>query len=132
METAKAWKPTPNGTPQGAVICQRPPALPFGLPPAGYLAPLGCPLLANIYLNPLDHEMARRNRRMLRFADDFIVLCHTEAEAREVLAEVQQWVAEAGLTLHPEKTRIVNVAAGEGFEFASRGRAHPFGAAYRL
>jgi RNA-directed DNA polymerase len=96
METAKEWKPTPNGTPQGAVIS---------------------PLLANIYLNPLDHEMARRGRRMLRFADDFIVLCHTEAEAREVLAEVQQWVAEAGLTLHPEKTRIVNVAAGEGFEF---------------
>jgi RNA-directed DNA polymerase len=96
MESAKAWEPTPSGTPQGAVIS---------------------PLLANIYLDPLDHDLARRGRMMLRYADDFIVLCQTETEAREALAEVRQWVEAAGLTLHPEKTRIVNVAAGEGFEF---------------
>jgi RNA-directed DNA polymerase len=96
METGKAWEPTSNGTPQGAVIS---------------------PLLANLYLDPLDHEMARRGRQMIRYADDFILLCRSEAEAMEVLAEVRQWVEEAGLTLHPQKTRIVNTAAGESFEF---------------
>jgi RNA-directed DNA polymerase len=96
METAKGWKPTENGTPQGAVIS---------------------PLLANIYLDPLDKEMGRRGRKMTRYADDFIVQCRSEAEAREVLAEVRRWVEEAGLALHPEKTRIVNTAAAESFEF---------------
>jgi RNA-directed DNA polymerase len=98
MESAKEWEPTKSGTPQGAVIS---------------------PLLANIYLDPLDHAMARRGWKMVRYADDFILLCQSESEAREVLAAVRQWVAEAGLTLHPEKTRLVNLAAGESFEFAS-------------
>jgi len=96
MDSAKEWEPTSSGTPQGAVIS---------------------PLLANIYLDPLDHLMAARGWKMLRYADDFILLCASEAEAREVLAAVQQWVSEAGLTLHPEKTRLVNLAAGESFEF---------------
>lgn len=96
METGKEWEPTENGTPQGAVIS---------------------PLLANIYLDPLDHEMARRGRRMVRYADDFILMCRSEAEAEEALAEVRCWMGKAGLTLHPEKTRIVNVRAGESFEF---------------
>lgn len=96
MESAKEWKPTSNGTPQGAVIS---------------------PLLANVYLDPLDHAMARQGWQMVRYADDFILLCHSEAEARAALAEVRQWVEEAGLTLHPEKTRLVNLAAGESFEF---------------
>jgi RNA-directed DNA polymerase len=96
METGKAWEPTPNGTPQGAVIS---------------------PLLANIYLDSLDHEMARRGRQMTRYADDFILICQSETEAQEALAEVRQWVEAAGLTLHPEKTQIVNTAAGESFEF---------------
>ena len=96
METGQAWEPTSNGTPQGAVIS---------------------PLLANIYLDALDHEMALRERQMTRYADDFILLCQSETEAQEALAEVRRWVEEAGLTLHPEKTRIVNMAAGESFEF---------------
>src|SRR3954471_4152339 len=54
---------------------------------------------------------------MIRYADDFILLCHSEAEAVEALAEVRQWVEEAGLTLHPQKTKIVNTVAGESFEF---------------
>ena len=54
---------------------------------------------------------------MTRYADDFILLCRSEAEAQEALAEVRQWVEEAGLTLHAEKTRIVNTVAGESFEF---------------
>lgn len=96
METGREWEPTENGTPQGAVIS---------------------PLLANVYLDPLDQEMVRKGRRMTRYADDFVILCQSEAEAQAVLAEVRQWVSEAGLTLHPEKTKIVNLAAGESFEF---------------
>jgi RNA-directed DNA polymerase len=96
METGRGWEPTVSGTPQGAVIS---------------------PLLANVYLDPLDHEMARNERRMTRYADDFVILCQSEAEAQAALAEVRQWVSEAGLTLHPEKTKIVNLAAGGSFEF---------------
>jgi RNA-directed DNA polymerase len=96
LESAKGWTPTETGTPQGAVIS---------------------PLLANLYLDPLDHEMIRQGRRMVRYADDFIVLCRSEAEAREALVEVQRWVQAAGLTLHPTKTKLVDLNAGESFEF---------------
>ena len=84
-----------TGTPQGAVVS---------------------PLLANIYLNPLDHSMAAQGREMVRYADDFVILCRTEAEAKEALREVEQRTQAAGLTLHPTKTRIVN-AAQDGFDF---------------
>jgi RNA-directed DNA polymerase len=53
---------------------------------------------------------------MVRYADDFVVLCRTEAEAQAVLEYLRQWTQEAGLTLHPDKTRIVN-ASTEGFDF---------------
>ena len=46
-----------------------------------HVAPLHCPLLANIYLDPLDHPMAAKGWEMTRYADDFIIQCHTEAEA---------------------------------------------------
>lgn len=88
------WTPT-EGTPQGAVIS---------------------PLLSNIYLNPLDHEMARNGYEMVRYADDFVVLCRTEAEAEAALGRVRAWVEAQGLSLHPEKTRIAD-ADGTGFEF---------------
>ena len=88
------WTPT-EGTPQGAVIS---------------------PLLSNIYLNPLDHEMARNGYEMVRYADDFVVLCRTEAEAEAALERVRAWVEAQGLSLHPEKTRIAD-ADGTGFEF---------------
>ncbi len=96
MESMKEWNPTETGTPQGAVIS---------------------PLLANIYLSPLDHQMDAQGYEMIRYADDFVILCRTESEAREVLAKVQAWMAEAGLTLHPEKTRIVDATRKGGFEF---------------
>jgi RNA-directed DNA polymerase len=95
LEELKGWQPTERGTPQGAVIS---------------------PLLANLYLNPLDHEVARRGWEMVRYADDFVVLCRTREEADAVLTFLQQWTVEAGLTLHPTKTRIVN-AQVEGFDF---------------
>jgi RNA-directed DNA polymerase len=95
MEELKGWQPTERGTPQGAVIS---------------------PLLANLYLNPLDHELERRGWGLVRYADDFVVLCRTKEEAQTVLAFLRQWTAAAGLTLHPTKTRLVH-ATEEGFDF---------------
>lgn len=95
METARSWTPT-KGSPQGAVIS---------------------PLLSNIYLDPLDHKMAAAGIEMIRYADDFVLLCRSEAEAREALALAQRWLDDAGLTLHPDKTRIVDAAQRGGFDF---------------
>ena len=85
------------GTPQGGVIS---------------------PLLANIYLDDLDQQMAKRGRMMVRYADDFVIICQTPEEATDALAEVQHWTAQAGLTLHPTKTRIVDLRQpGAWFDF---------------
>ena len=96
METGKGWQPTERGTPQGAVLS---------------------PLLANIYLNPLDHQMAAAGWAMTRYADDFIIQCRSREEAEAALAAVRQWMVAAGLTLHPEKTRIVDASQPGGFDF---------------
>ena len=63
------------------------------------------PLLSNIYLNPLDHLMAQQGFEMVRYADDFVILCRSPEEAAKALAVVQAWTAEAGLTLHPTRRR---------------------------
>ena len=90
------WTPV-SGTPQGAVIS---------------------PLLANIYLHPLDERMAALGYRMVRYADDFVVLCESREAAAAALAEIRRWVAENGLCLHPDKTHVGDWrVAGEGFEF---------------
>ena len=96
LEEAKGWQPTECGTPQGGVIS---------------------PLLANLYLDPLDQQMARAGWEMVRYADDFVILCRSEAEAQAALATVRVWVGEAGLTLHPEKTRVVDASQPGGFDF---------------
>ena len=96
MESGKGWTPTDKGTPQGAVLS---------------------PLLANLYLNPLDHRMAQRGWEMVRYADDFVVLCASREQAEQALQQVRQWVAEAGLVLHPTKTRIVDASQKGGFDF---------------
>lgn len=90
LEDLSAWTPE-KGSPQGAVVS---------------------PLLSNIYLDPLDHLMAEQDFEMIRYADDFVILCRTREDAERALAVVQQWTAEAGLTLHPEKTHIVDMAEG--------------------
>jgi RNA-directed DNA polymerase len=95
LEELKGWQPTERGTPQGAVIS---------------------PMLANLYLNPLDHELERRGWGLVRYADDIVVLCRTRAEAETVLNYLREWTTAAGLTLHPTKTRIVE-ATVEGFDF---------------
>jgi len=90
------WTPT-QGTPQGAVMS---------------------PLLANLYLHALDELMRDRGHRMVRYADDFVILCRSRDEADAALAEVREWVQANGLTLHPEKTHIGDWRQpGEGFEF---------------
>jgi RNA-directed DNA polymerase len=81
------------------------------------------PLLANMYLNALDHAMSAAGYEMVRYADDFVILCRSEEEARQALERVREWTAQAGLILHPEKTRIVKIAGpeeegpGDGVDF---------------
>jgi RNA-directed DNA polymerase len=96
MEEMKEWQPTEQGTPQGSVLS---------------------PLLANIYLTPLDHLMAQAGYQMTRYADDFVIQCRTRAEAETAMARVRAWVTQAGLKLHPDKTRIVDATQRGGFEF---------------
>jgi len=75
------------------------------------------PLLANIYLNPLDHIMADLGYEMVRYADDFVVLCRSQEEAEKALTVVREWTARVGLTLHPDKTQWVNARESGGFDF---------------
>jgi len=95
MDGLAQWTPE-AGTPQGAVIS---------------------PLLANIYLNPLDHLLAGQGIRMVRYADDFVILCRSRADAEQALSVVQSWVQAEALCLHPEKTRIVDATQPGGFDF---------------
>ena len=95
LDGLKSWTPE-AGSPQGAIIS---------------------PLLSNIYLDPLDHEMAAAGMEMVRYADDFVVLCASQEEALRALDRVKEWMRCAGLTLHPEKTRIVNASERGGFDF---------------
>jgi len=95
LESAKHWTPE-RGTPQGAVLS---------------------PLLSNIYLDPLDHHMAQLGYEMVRYADDFVILCRSRSEAQRALDEVTEWTVAAGLRLHPDKTRIVDATQKGGFDF---------------
>lgn len=96
MESGRGWQPTTKGTPQGAVLSR---------------------LLANLYLHPLDQLAQSQGWRMTRYADDFIVQCSTSEEAQETLQRIREWMEAAGLTLHPEKTRIVDATTHGGFDF---------------
>lgn len=92
----QSWTPT-GGTPQGAVIS---------------------PLLGNLYLHALDVHLEERGHRLVRYADDFVVLCRSRQEAEAALAEVQGWVEANGLALHPDKTHVGDCRLpGQGFEF---------------
>jgi RNA-directed DNA polymerase len=96
MDSAKGWQPTEQGTPQGAVVS---------------------PLLSNIYLDGLDWQMAKGGFEMVRYADDFIVLCSSQEQAQEALERVRRWVEDNGLSLHPIKTRLVDASQAGGFDF---------------
>lgn len=96
MEEHKGWSATEVGTPQGGVIS---------------------PLLANVYLDALDWRMHFGGWELVRYADDFVVLCRTGAHAETVLSEVRQWCETAGLQLHPTKTRLIDMSEPGGFDF---------------
>ena len=86
------FKPTTVGTPQGGVIS---------------------PLLANIALNSLDWLLDRQGMRIKRYADDFVVMCHSHTQAEEALALVQSHLSdELGLKLSPEKTQFARFEEG--------------------
>jgi RNA-directed DNA polymerase len=95
LDELKRWTPE-EGTPQGAVIS---------------------PLLANLYLDPLDKHMASRGYEMVRYADDFVILCRDKAQAQKALEEVRSWTQANALTLHPDKTRLVDATQKGGFDF---------------
>jgi len=104
LDEASQWTPE-AGAPQGAVLS---------------------PLLSNIYLDPLDHLMAKAGFEMVRYADDFVILCRSAEDAARALEIVRRWVADNGLTLHPTKTRIVDAQAAS-FDFLGytfRGEKH--------
>jgi len=86
-----------------------------GAPQGGVISPL----LSNVYLHVLDRElMARGVGELVRYADDGVVLCRGERQAREALEAVGEILAELGLQLHPDKTRVVDLWEGrEGFDF---------------
>lgn len=98
------FKPTTVGTPQGGVIS---------------------PLLANIVLNHLDWTLHQHGWRFVRYADDFVVLTQTKAQAKEALILVTQTLQKLGLQLSPEKTKITTYGKGYsflGFVLSSRSR----------
>jgi len=96
IDNLKQWTPT-NGTPQGAVLS---------------------PLLANIFLHPLDTMLMQLGYKAVRYADDFVILCKTQQEANMALEKVKEWVTNNDLQLHPDKTHIGNASIrGQGFEF---------------
>jgi RNA-directed DNA polymerase len=83
-------------------------------------------LLSNVYLDPLDHLLAEQGYEMVRYADDFVILCRTADDAARALEIVGQWVADNGLTLHPTKTRIVDsrTASFDFLGYSFRGEKH--------
>jgi len=89
---------TVAGTPQGGVIS---------------------PLLSNIYLHAFDRELAQRGVGVLvRYADDFVVLCRSSQQAEAALDSAREILAGLGLELHPDKTKTVDLGEGrEGFDF---------------
>jgi RNA-directed DNA polymerase len=94
LDGKEHWEPE-SGAPQGAVLS---------------------PMLSNLYLNDLDHLMASTGYEMTRYADDLVIQCKTLSEAESALDMVRAWTSERGLTLHPTKTKIVDVEV-DGFEF---------------
>lgn len=95
LEEMKLWTPE-RGTPQGAVIS---------------------PLLANVYLHPVDQAMRQAGFRLVRYADDMVVLCRTREEAEAALSRLGELVEARGLQLHPDKTRLAHLMERPGFQF---------------
>ena len=110
MDCGEEHRAGERGTPQGAVPS---------------------PLLANIYLDPFDKEMEKKGLRLVRYADDFVILCASAEEAGGALVAVEAWMLENGLTLHPTKTRVADASLKGGLDFLGwhfeRGKKWPSG-----
>jgi RNA-directed DNA polymerase len=93
-----AFRETVSGSPQGGVIS---------------------PLLSNIFLTILDRAFEQQGKGVLvRYCDDFVVLCRSEDEARAAERTAREVLASLGLKLHPDKTRVVDLREGrQGFDF---------------
>ncbi len=96
LEGTKSYAALEEGTPQGSVIS---------------------PLLANIYLHPMDRAMEAEGYGLVRYADDSVVMCRTQAEAERALARIRELIESRGLMLHSEKTKLVDATAPGGFDF---------------
>lgn len=95
LEEMQQWEAS-QGTPQGAVIS---------------------PLLANVYLHPVDVVLRKHGYRCIRYADDLVILCQTQTAAEQALALLQAVLSERRLRLHAGKTRIVDATQRGGFDF---------------
>jgi len=96
MEESKSWIPG-EGSPQGAVIS---------------------PLLANLYLHDLDTLITKQGIKMVRYADDFVILTKSERTAKIIKDVVEIWTEKNGLIIHPGKTHIGDCSVeGQGFDF---------------
>jgi RNA-directed DNA polymerase len=96
LEDLTLWTPE-KGSPQGAVVS---------------------PLLANLYLHPVDVAMTAAGFMLIRYADDLVIMCRNQEEAERALAHLATLTAERELVLHPEKTRLVDVSIPDAsFEF---------------
>ncbi len=95
IDGMRRWQPE-RGTPQGAVIS---------------------PLLANIYLHPVDVAMTAEGYELIRYADDMVILCASREDAEAALARLHELLSERGLRLHPVKTRVVDATVRPGFDF---------------
>ena len=96
MEATKSYAALEEGTPQGSVIS---------------------PLLANIFLHPVDEAMTRAGYEVVRYADDCVVMCQTQDEAERAMRRMQELIEQRRLTLHSEKTKLVDATAPGGFDF---------------
>ena len=95
VEGLESWEAI-RGTPQGAVIS---------------------PLLANLYLHPVDQALEEAGYKAVRYADDLVILCRSSEEAVRALSLLKELMAKRKLNLHPEKTRVVNMNRKGGFDF---------------
>ena len=96
MEEGVTWQPE-KGSPQGGVIS---------------------PLLANIYLNELDWLMNSERVRLIRYADDMVLMCRSREDAQAARRKLEEWMENARLTLSAEKTREADMLQeGELFDF---------------
>lgn len=106
----------------GVVVCGKWEETKLGVPQGGPLSPL----LANIILNELDHELERRGHRFVRYADDMVILCKSKASAKQTLEHIIPYIeGKLFLKVNREKTVVASIQSikflGYGFRFAKDG-----------